>query len=118
MVDGMPTITIDRDHYRMLLQCAEQDLAEASATAIGNGARDVPGVSCTAIVAAAFAVEPAAATELVDAYLESLSELCRRRGLQAPTRSDVIDGIVREYHPRFHAAVDLDELRSHLASAP
>lgn len=107
--------TIPRDHYRQLLLAAGQDLAEASATEIATtGAFGGPGPSATMLVADAFAVEPAAATELVEAYLETLRHRCAERGVSAPSLDDVMSGIARGHHPRCHARIDVDALAEHL----
>lgn len=110
----MPTVTIDRDHYRQLLIAAGQDAAEATATAIGNGADDGPGPSLTALMADAYRVEPGAADDLADAYLEALQHLCRARGLAEPGREDMLDGIAQAFVPRRHPHVSLDALVAHL----
>ncbi|WP_344343680.1 hypothetical protein [Agrococcus versicolor] len=110
----MATVTIDRDHYGQLLLSAGQDHAEATATAIGNGAGGGPGPSFAALVADAFAVDPAAADELADAYRDALRELCGTRGLAVPDDDAMLDGIRRDLRPRRHPGVSLEALVAHL----
>ncbi|SDH93767.1 ASCH domain-containing protein [Agrococcus jejuensis] len=108
-------VAIPRDHYRQLLLAAGQDLAEASATEIvATGAYGGPGPSMAMLVADAFAVEPAAATELVEPYLEALRELCAERGVAAPSLEVVASGLAAAHHPRLRAPIDLDALVAHL----